>query len=61
MCHFLYEEAEKRQLRILDQKVKDLMYQRNDYEAYYYRPVTAKYVRLSRDQAQNLLNVIGDD
>lgn len=59
-CHQWYEDAERRQLRILDKQVKELMRQRNDYEAYYYRPATAKYVRLSRDNAEHLLDVVGD-
>lgn len=60
MCHYYYEETEKQQLRVLADKVKELMYERNDYEAYYYLPATAKYVRFSRDNAQHILDTLGD-
>lgn len=59
LCHCLYEENEKAQMRLLDKKVKARMSELQDYEAYYYRPVTAKYHRYQKSvkehQEENLL------
>lgn len=59
--HMIYVENEKRQLRFLEDKVKDLIRVRRDYEAYYYRPVTAKNLRISKEAADYLTTIWGDN
>uniref|UniRef100_A0A6M2E217 NADH dehydrogenase [ubiquinone] 1 beta subcomplex subunit 5, mitochondrial n=1 Tax=Xenopsylla cheopis TaxID=163159 RepID=A0A6M2E217_XENCH len=49
--HLLYEENEKKQLRILTEQINNKMYQRQDYYGSYYQPVTAKYIRISKEYA----------
>lgn len=57
--HFLYEEHERIQLRKLHKKIKNLMQERQDYQAYYYRPVTTKYLKVSKEAADFLQTVFG--
>ncbi|XP_037940509.1 NADH dehydrogenase [ubiquinone] 1 beta subcomplex subunit 5, mitochondrial [Teleopsis dalmanni] len=52
--HHLYEENEKAQLRLLEQQIKDKMAELHDYQSYYYRPITAKYHRISKEAADAL-------
>lgn len=59
--HVLYTENEKRQLRFLEEKVEQLIRKRRDYEAYYYRPVTAKGLRISKEAADYLQSIWGDN
>ncbi|XP_055376881.1 NADH dehydrogenase [ubiquinone] 1 beta subcomplex subunit 5, mitochondrial [Condylostylus longicornis] len=61
MCHFLYEENEKAQLRKLEAQIKEKMASRNDYQAYYYRPAIAKYHRISKEAADYLESIRGDN
>jgi len=58
--HHLYEEDEKAKIRKLEKQIKAKMAERNDYQAYYYRPVLAKYHRISREAADYLENIRGD-
>lgn len=58
--HVLYVENETRQLRFLEAKVQNLIKKRRDYEAYYYRPVTAKNLRISKDASDYLETLWGD-
>ncbi|KAK5650270.1 hypothetical protein RI129_001299 [Pyrocoelia pectoralis] len=58
--HHLYEENEKRILRQLEKDVRQKMKERNDYQAYYYQPVMAKYHRVVRETADNLEEIRGD-
>lgn len=60
MCHALYEENEKAQLRKLERQIKDKMADRQDYQAYYYRPASAKYHRVSKEAADYLESIRGD-
>lgn len=60
MCHHLFEENQKRELRLLENKVKDKMAERNDYQAYYYRPAIGKYHRISKETTENLRSIWGD-
>ena len=50
--HFMYEQEERVALRRLEKKIRALMAEREDYQAYYYTPMTAKYHRVSRDAAE---------
>lgn len=59
--HVLFTEYEKQQLRFLEQKVQDLIQKRRDYEAYYYRPVSAKNLRISKEATDYLSSIWGDN
>ncbi|XP_077295840.1 NADH dehydrogenase (ubiquinone) SGDH subunit [Arctopsyche grandis] len=59
--HYLYEENEKALLRQLEAQIKLKMGERGDYQAYYYRPVTAKYIRAFKESHEETVNRIGDD
>ncbi|KAM7357475.1 NADH dehydrogenase (ubiquinone) SGDH subunit [Cochliomyia hominivorax] len=58
--HFIYEEDEKAKIRLLEEKIRAKMSERNDYKAYYYRPVIAKYHRISKEAADELEELRGD-
>jgi len=58
--HYLYEENEKSQLRNLEKEIRTKMAERNDYQAYYYRPAIAKYHRISKESADQLEELRGD-
>lgn len=53
LCHAIHEENEKAQMRLLENKVKAKMAELQDYEAYYYKPVTAKYQRYMKKVKEN--------
>lgn len=59
--HVIYINHEKRMLGFLEDKVKKLIKQRRDYEAFYYRPVSAKDFRLSKEASTYLQSLWGDD
>lgn len=59
-CHFLYVEQEKMKLRRLEAQVKEKMAERADYQAYYYRPATAKYHRVAKQVAEELESLQGE-
>lgn len=61
MCHFIFEEAEKLKLREIESRVKDLIAERRDYQAFYYKEVTAKYHRIAHKTAKELEAIYGDD
>lgn len=46
--------------RKIERQVKTKMSERSDYQAYYYRPVLAKYHRLSKEAADYLESIRGD-
>lgn len=48
--HFVYEEEEKRQMRLIEKKVKQLMAEREDTQAHYYRPILTKYHKWVREE-----------
>ncbi|KAK7789471.1 hypothetical protein R5R35_012246 [Gryllus longicercus] len=58
--HFVYEEQEKKQLRILEKEIKRKMAERHDYQAYYYRPVTGKYSRVAKESADKIEELTGN-
>lgn len=60
MMHYLYEENERIQLRKLAKKIQNKMAERKDYQAYYYQPVTAKYLRVSKEAADYLESIWGN-
>lgn len=60
MLHYLYVENEKAQMRKLEADVHKKMAENSDYQAYYYRPVIAKYHRVSKEAADYLESIRGD-
>lgn len=58
--HVVYEESEKQKLRQLEKDVKAKMAERNDYQAYYYKPTTAKYHHASRAASEHVGRLRGD-
>uniref|UniRef100_A0A1A9W4Q0 NADH dehydrogenase [ubiquinone] 1 beta subcomplex subunit 5, mitochondrial n=1 Tax=Glossina brevipalpis TaxID=37001 RepID=A0A1A9W4Q0_9MUSC len=58
--HHLFEENERAQIRLLENKIRAKMSERNDYQAYYYRPIIAKYHRISKKAAEDLEELRGD-
>ncbi|KAF5277432.1 hypothetical protein FQA39_LY06245 [Lamprigera yunnana] len=58
--HHVYEEREKQIMRQLENEIKVKMHDRQDYQAYYYRPVMSKYHRISREVADKLEATSGD-
>lgn len=61
MCHFIHEESEKLKLRELESRVKAMIGERRDYQAYYYKDVTAKYHRIAHKTAKELEAIYGDN
>ncbi|CAG9838063.1 unnamed protein product [Diabrotica balteata] len=57
---YIFMEHEKMRLRKLEKEVKHKMAERNDYQAYYYRPVAAKYHRITRETADYLETIRGE-
>ncbi|XP_066997029.2 NADH dehydrogenase [ubiquinone] 1 beta subcomplex subunit 5, mitochondrial isoform X2 [Anabrus simplex] len=60
LMHYTFEEDEKAKIRLLERKIREKMAERNDYQAYYYRPVMAKYVRISKEASDYLESLRGD-
>lgn len=61
MLHVLQEETERMALRKLEKQVREKMAERQDYQSYYYRPAIAKYVRVSKETADELVELRGDN
>ncbi|XP_045514523.1 NADH dehydrogenase [ubiquinone] 1 beta subcomplex subunit 5, mitochondrial [Pieris brassicae] len=59
--HFIDEEAQKMKLRQLEKDVVSKMAERHDYQAYYYRPMINKYLRVNKQTGDEMLNRLGDD
>ncbi|XP_034839746.1 NADH dehydrogenase [ubiquinone] 1 beta subcomplex subunit 5, mitochondrial-like [Maniola hyperantus] len=59
--HYIDEEQQKVKLRALEKAVLKKMSERHDYQAYYYRPVYNKYVRINKMVGEKLFNQMGDD
>lgn len=58
--HVMWEEGQKRDIRMVEKMVHDKMAENQDYQSYYYRPVTAKYHRIARKAAEELEALDGD-
>uniref|UniRef100_A0A9N6WZE8 NADH dehydrogenase [ubiquinone] 1 beta subcomplex subunit 5, mitochondrial n=1 Tax=Lynceus sp. MCZ IZ 141354 TaxID=1930659 RepID=A0A9N6WZE8_9CRUS len=50
--HNLFEEEYKRQLRLLEWKVRDKMGERGDYKAFYYIPVDGRYAKFVKETSE---------
>ncbi|KAL3276491.1 hypothetical protein HHI36_011871 [Cryptolaemus montrouzieri] len=56
----IFMEDEKRRLKELEKQIKEKMKQRDDYQAYYYRPILAKYHRQTKENADYVDSIRGD-
>lgn len=61
MCHMLSEEMEMMAIRKLERDIKEKMSERNDFQAYYYRPALAKYHRVAKKASVDLETIEGDN
>lgn len=53
---YLYEQEHKRQLRLIEQRVKKLMAERGDYKAWHFVPnASRKYQRIVRKETEELM------
>ncbi|OWR43262.1 NADH dehydrogenase [ubiquinone] 1 beta subcomplex subunit 5, mitochondrial [Danaus plexippus] len=59
--HYIDEEAQKVKLRALEKMVTQKMAERNDYQAYYYRPMVNKYLRVNKQVGDEIYDRIGDN
>lgn len=59
--HVMYKECEKMELRKLENKIKALMAERKDYKAYYYRPISSKYIKATREANEVLEETWGNN
>lgn len=59
--HYIDEEVQKAKLRGLEKQVIAKMSERQDYQAYYYRPLVNKYLRINKKIGDDIYNRIGDD
>lgn len=59
--HFIDEECQKAKLRDLEKQIVKKMAERKDYQAYYYRPMVNKYLRINKQTGEELYDRIGDD
>ncbi|XP_053646163.1 NADH dehydrogenase [ubiquinone] 1 beta subcomplex subunit 5, mitochondrial isoform X1 [Cherax quadricarinatus] len=57
--HFMYEEKEKQQMRLLEKKIRTLMAERGDSQAMFYRPILTKYHRYVREEYDRLEHTTG--
>lgn len=59
--HYIDEEVQKAKLRALEKQIIAKMSERSDYQAYYYRPMVNKYLRINKKVGDDIYNRIGDD
>lgn len=59
--HFLDEEKQKIKLRKLEAEIVKKMAERADYQAYYYKPLVNKYLRINKKTGEELIERMGDD
>ncbi|KAL4711542.1 hypothetical protein ACJJTC_000558 [Scirpophaga incertulas] len=59
--HFIDEEVQKAKLIRLEKEVIKKMGERSDYQAYYYRPMVNKYLRINQKVGNELVSRLGDD
>ncbi|XP_075980167.1 NADH dehydrogenase (ubiquinone) SGDH subunit [Anticarsia gemmatalis] len=59
--HFIDEEKQRMKLRTLEKQILKKMAERQDYQAYYYRPMVNKYLRHNKQTGDEIIERIGDD
>uniref|UniRef100_A0A023FCR7 NADH dehydrogenase [ubiquinone] 1 beta subcomplex subunit 5, mitochondrial n=1 Tax=Triatoma infestans TaxID=30076 RepID=A0A023FCR7_TRIIF len=57
--HLIYEEDEKMKITKLEKQITEKMMERQDYQAYYYQPISAKYARIAKKDAEKLADIAG--
>ncbi|KOB66699.1 Lethal(3)neo18 [Operophtera brumata] len=59
--HFVDEEKQRIKMRELEKKIIRKMGERKDYQAYYYRPMVNKYLRINKQTGEELHERLGDN
>ncbi|GBP90558.1 NADH dehydrogenase 1 beta subcomplex subunit 5, mitochondrial [Eumeta japonica] len=59
--HFIDEEAQKIKLRKLEKQIRAKMSEREDMQAYYYRPIMNKYMRETKKVGEEMHDRLGDN
>lgn len=59
--HWLDEEKQKQKLRELEKQIVKKMGERKDYQAYYYKPMINKYLRINKRTGEEMYDRVGDD
>lgn len=59
--HFIDEEKQRMKLRGLEKEIIKKMGERHDYQAYYYKPMVNKYLRINKQTGDELMARLGDD
>ncbi|XP_050348128.1 NADH dehydrogenase [ubiquinone] 1 beta subcomplex subunit 5, mitochondrial [Nymphalis io] len=59
--HYIDEEAQKAKMIALEKEIRRKMAERQDYQAYYYRPMVNKYHRINKETGDEMFDRIGDD
>ncbi|XP_022822653.1 NADH dehydrogenase [ubiquinone] 1 beta subcomplex subunit 5, mitochondrial [Spodoptera litura] len=59
--HFLDEEKQKQKIRKLEKEIVKKMAENHDYQAYYYKPMVNKYLRINKKTGEELYDRIGDE
>ncbi|KAJ2945743.1 hypothetical protein O0L34_g586 [Tuta absoluta] len=59
--HWLDEEHQKAKLRQLEKDITKKMAERQDYQAYYYRPMVNKYLRINKKTGEEMYDRMGDN
>ncbi|XP_047992752.1 NADH dehydrogenase [ubiquinone] 1 beta subcomplex subunit 5, mitochondrial [Leguminivora glycinivorella] len=59
--HWIDEEQQKVKLRALEKEIQAKMAERQDYQAFYYRPMVNKYLRIEKKISEEMQERIGDD
>lgn len=59
--HYIDEEAQRGKLRALEKEVQKKMAERLDYQAYYYRPMVNKYLRINKKVGDEMFDRHGDN
>lgn len=59
--HCIDEEKQIIKLRELEKKIIAKMGERQDYQAYYYRPLMNKYLRINKKTGDEIIERVGDD
>lgn len=59
--HCIDEEQQRVKIRHLEKQILEKMSERNDYQAYYYKPMVNKYLRINKQTGDELYDRMGDD
>uniref|UniRef100_A0A2A4JWP4 NADH dehydrogenase [ubiquinone] 1 beta subcomplex subunit 5, mitochondrial n=1 Tax=Heliothis virescens TaxID=7102 RepID=A0A2A4JWP4_HELVI len=59
--HVIDEERQRQKIRKLEQQIIKKMAERQDYQAYYYKPMVNKYLRINKKTGEEMYDRMGDD